>query len=317
LTLPERRPYLERVRIILKTVAVATVTLTVAAAVPACSTSGSGAADGRFRVVVAETFWGSIVEQLAGRDADVTSIIASPDADPHDYEPTAKDARTFATAQYVVVNGIGYDAWAQKLLDANPVKDRKVLNIGDLLGLEAGSNPHQWYSPASVRRVVTRVSADMANLDSDHRDGYARRRRAYESTGLGEYNRLLAEISRRFAGAPIGATESIVAPWAAGAGLDLVTPEKFIDAIAEGNEPTRSDKATVDEQIADRKIEVLVYNSQNATPDVQRLVDAARREHIPVTTITETLVPEHSTFQAWQVRELRALLDALAGSSPS
>jgi zinc/manganese transport system substrate-binding protein len=165
-----------------------------------------------------------------------------------------------------------------------------------------------------VHRFITRVSADLAQLDPDHADAYARRRRAYESNGLGEYNRLLAEIKRRFAGAPIGATESIVAPWAEGAGLDLVTPQKFVDAIAEGNEPTRSDKATVDEQIADRRIKVLIYNSQNATPDVQRLVDAAKREHIPVTTVTETLVPEHATFQAWQVRELRSLLDALAGS---
>ena len=304
-------------RIILRTVAVATVVLTVGLAAAGCSTSSSRASGGRIRVAVAENFWGSIVEQLAGKDADVTSIIANPDADPHDYEPTAADARTVASAQYVVVNGIGYDAWMQKLLDANPVEGRTVLNIGDLLGLEAGSNPHQWYSPSSVRRVITRASADLAKLDPDHRDGYARRRQAYESTGLGEYNRLLAEIKRRFGGAPIGATESIVAPWAAGAGLDLVTPEKFVDAIAEGNEPTRSDKATVDQQIAGRKIKVLVYNSQNATPDVQRLVDAAQREHIPVTTVTETLVPEHSTFQAWQVRELRALLDALAESSPS
>jgi zinc/manganese transport system substrate-binding protein len=298
-------------------VAVALVTLTVGVAIPACSTSGAGGAAGRIRVAVAENFWGSIVEQLAGKDADVTSIIANPDADPHDYEPTAEDARTVASSQYVVVNGIGYDAWMQKLLDANPVEGRTVLNIGDLLGLEAGSNPHQWYAPRSVRRVIARVSADLEKLDPDHRDAYARHRQAYESTGLGEYNRLLAEIKGRFAGAPIGATESIVAPWAAGTGLDLVTPEKFVDAIAEGNEPTRSDKATVDEQIADRKIKVLIYNSQNATPDVQRLVDAAKREHIPVATVTETLVPEHATFQAWQVRQLRALLDALSESSPS
>jgi zinc/manganese transport system substrate-binding protein len=305
------------VRIILRTVAVATVVTTVGVAAAGCSTSSSRSSDGRIGVAVAENFWGSIVAQLAGEDADVTSVLANPDADPHDYEPTAEDARTVASAQYVVVNGIGYDSWMQKLLDANPVEGRKVLDIGDLLGLEPGSNPHQWYSPASVRRVIARVSVDMAKLDPDHRDGYARRRQAYESTGLGEYNRLLAEIKRRFAGVPIGATESIVAPWAAGAGLDLVTPEKFLDAIAEGNEPTRSDKATVDEQIADRKIRVLVYNSQNATPDVQRLVDAAKRKRIPVTTVTETLVPEHTTFQAWQVQELTDLLAALSGWTPS
>jgi zinc/manganese transport system substrate-binding protein len=108
-----------------------------------------------------------------------------------------------------------------------------------------------------------------------------------------------------------------VAPWAKGAGLDLITPESFLDAIAEGNEPTTADKSTVDEQIADHKINVFVYNRQNATPDVQRLVDAARREHIPVTTVTETLVPEGATFQDWQVRELRSLLDALDRSARS
>ena len=292
--------------------------VTAALGLGACATSGSAPASGaKIRIAVAENFWGSIVAQLAGSDADVTSVIANPAADPHDYEPTAEDARTIASAQYVVVNGIGYDAWAQKLLDANPEGSRKVLNVGELLGLGAGSNPHQWYSPESVRRFVTRVSTDLAKLDPAHRDAYARRRRAFESTGLGEYNRLLAEIKRRFAGQPIGASESIVAPWAAAAGLDLVTPPSFLVAIAEGSEPTRSDKAIVDAQIADHKIKVFVYNRQNATPDVKRLVDAARREHIPVTTVTETLVPEHATFQAWQVRELRSLLDALTGAGPS
>jgi zinc/manganese transport system substrate-binding protein len=302
-------------RIILRTRAALVVAVTAVLVLGGCSTGSSGGASGGpLRIVVAENFWGSIVEQLAGSDADVTSIIANPDADPHDYEPTAEDARTVASAQYVVVNGIGYDPWVQKLLDANPVNGRRVLNVGDLLGLDAGANPHQWYSPASVRRVIARVSADIAELDPGHRNAYERRRRVYESIGLFEYNRLLEEINRRFSGTPIGATESIVAPWAAGAGLELVTPESFLDAIAEGNEPTRSDKAIVDEQIADRRIKVLVYNSQNATPDVQRLVDAARRAHIPVTTVTETLVPENATFQAWQVRELRSLLAALVAA---
>ena len=59
-----------------------------------------------------------------------------------------------------------------------------------------------------------------------------------------------------------------------------MTPASFLDAIAEGNEPTASDKATVDAQIRDHEIKVFVFNSQNATPDVQRLVDdGAPRAH--------------------------------------
>jgi zinc/manganese transport system substrate-binding protein len=304
-------------RIILRTrVALVVIVVLGSAGLASCSTASSSAnSDGRIRIVVAENFWGSIVEQLAGPSADVTSIISNPATDPHDYEPTAQDARTIASAQYVVVNGIGYDSWAQKLLDANPVSSRRVLNIGDLLGLDAGANPHQWYSPGSVRRFVTRVSADLAQLDPRNRAAYERRAHAYESSGLRDYQRLLAQIRTEFAGTPIGASESIVSPWATAVGLRIITPERFIDAVAEGNEPTESDKATVDAQIAGRKIKVFVYNSQNATPDVQRLVDAARRERIPVTTVTETLEPANATFQAWQVRELRALLSALRQAS--
>ncbi len=44
-----------------------------------------------------------------------------------------------------------------------------------------------------------------------------------------------------------------------------------MDAIAEGTEPTPADKATADRQIAANRIAIWVYNSQNATPDVQRL----------------------------------------------
>jgi len=57
---------------------------------------------------------------------------------------------------------------------------------------------------------------------------------------------------------------------------------------------------------------VWVYNRQNATPDVQRLTSAARRNGIEIVTVTETLVPTGATFQAWQVRQLEALRRALA-----
>jgi zinc/manganese transport system substrate-binding protein len=267
--------------------------------------------DGRVRVVVAENFWGSLAAQIGGPDADVTSIITNPATDPHDYEPSAADARSIATAQYVIVNGIGYDAWAQHLLAADPAPGRTVLNVGDLLGLHAGDNPHQWYSPAAVHRFIARVTSDLERIDPRHRDAYERREHALGSSGLRTYHQLVAQIRHEFAGTPIGASESIMAPLATALGLHMMTPASLLDAIAEGNEPTEADKATADAQIETHKVEVFVYNTQNATPDVQRLVDEARRAHIPVTTVTETLAPAGVSFQTWQTRELRALLAAL------
>jgi zinc/manganese transport system substrate-binding protein len=85
-----------------------------------------------------------------------------------------------------------------------------------------------------------------------------------------------------------------------------------MDGIAEGAEPTPAEKTTADRQIADRQIQVWIYNSQNATPDVQRLNEAAGAAGIPLATVTETLTPEGATFQAWMTRELEGLEAALA-----
>src|ERR1051326_3759279 len=82
-------------------------------------------------VVAAENFWGSIATQLGGDRVQVTSVITSPATDPHDYEPTAVDARTIAGAQMLIENGAGYDPWAGKLAAANPVRGRIMLDVGN------------------------------------------------------------------------------------------------------------------------------------------------------------------------------------------
>ena len=110
----------------------------------------------------------------------------------------------------------------------------------------------------------------------------------------------------------MGASESIFALMAPPLGLDLLTPPSFLTAISEGTEPTAADKATIDRQIRSGEIKVYVYNSQNATPDIQRQIDESRSAGIPVATITETLVPASASFEAWQVRELQGLSAALA-----
>src|SRR3954453_14872218 len=98
------------------------------------------AAGGGLQVVAAENVWGSIAAQLGGDRVHVTSVITSPATDPHDYEPTAADARTMAGARIAIVNGIGYDPWASKLIAASPMSGRVVLNVGDLVGINAGGN---------------------------------------------------------------------------------------------------------------------------------------------------------------------------------
>src|SRR5437763_4505346 len=115
--------------------------------------AGAAAVPAKVKVVAAEDFWGSIARQLGGDHADVRSIIADPDTDPHGYEPKPEDGAALAAGQVAIVNGIGYDGWADKLLAANPWSGRKVVTVGDVVGVKDGGNPHQWYSPKSVNAV--------------------------------------------------------------------------------------------------------------------------------------------------------------------
>jgi zinc/manganese transport system substrate-binding protein len=287
------------------------VVLLTAGFVAAAERGTASSTGAKLQVVAAENFWGSIASQLGGERVQVTSIVHSPSADPHDYEPTAADARTMAGAKLAIVNGIGYDPWAGKLIGASPSKGRIVLTIGDLVGIKTGGNPHRWYSPPNVQQVISAIVADYKQLDPAGAPYYERRRATFESTGLGAYKAEIALIKRRYGGVRVGASESIFAPLAQALGLNLITPGSFLTAISEGAEPTAADKTTIERQIAGKQIKVWVFNSQNSTPDVQRLTDKARKAGIPVSTITETLVPASASFQQWQVTQLRALASAL------
>jgi zinc/manganese transport system substrate-binding protein len=288
--------------------------LVIAAAGAGCgrsSPSPAGAGAGRIRVTAAENFWGSIAAQLGGGKVAVTSVVVNPDSDPHSYEPTAADGVALASSQMAIVNGIGYDAWASKLLAANPSGGRVVLDVGSLLGLSQGDNPHQWYSPSSVHRVIAAITTGYRRLDPGDASYFERRRTQFETGGLAEYNRLRAAIRARYGGVPVGYSESIFRPLGESLGLKLMTPYSFARAIAEGTDVSAQDKQTVDAQARAHAIEVWVYNSQNATPDVQRVNQLAREAGIPITTITETLSPASATFQQWQSAQLKSLMGAL------
>jgi zinc/manganese transport system substrate-binding protein len=268
-------------------------------------------ASGKLRVVAAENFWGSIAQQLGGDQVQVSSIVVNPDTDPHSYEPTAADARSVAGARMAIVNGIGYDRWASQLLGASASNKRTVLDVGEMLGLKAGDNPHQWYSPRYVHAVVAQIAADYVRLRPSQAGYFAKREKALEREGFARYDALIARIRAQYAGVAVGYSESIFQPLGEALGLKLLTPASFAKAIAEGSEVSAQDKQTVDRQLVGRQVKVWVENTQNLTPDVQRASEEARHTHIPIVTIAETLTPASDTFEQWQVAQLERLRDAL------
>jgi zinc/manganese transport system substrate-binding protein len=272
------------------------------------STPQSG---GVLQVVAAENFWGSLVSQIGGTHVQVLSIVSDPNADPHEYESNATDARAVSSADYVIENGVGYDSWMDKLLSAgtnNP--DRKVLNVGNLVDVANGGNPHLWYNPTYVNEAITQIESDLIALDPTDA-AYYRQNYVTLQSNLVEYQNRIASIKQQFGGTQVAATEDIFAYLATAAGLDLVSPPAFTEAVAEGNDPPAASIVQFEQQLKSGNVKVLVYNEQTVTPLTENMKALAAQESIPVIGVTETIQPPDATFEEWMNAELIDLQNAL------
>ncbi len=293
---------------IIKALLIGTLLTTVLAA---CGTPPAGPSSGRaLQLVAGQNFWGSIAAQLGGTHVTVTSIVTNPNVDPHDYESSPKDARAFATADYVILNGAGYDDWASKLLSANPNQGRKVFTVADLLNKKPGDNPHFWYNPDWVEKVADKITADYQAIDAAD-SGYFSQQRAAFRSALQPYHDRIAKIRASFSGVPVGSTETVFEYLATALGLNLISPPEFMKAVAEGNDPPAQSVAEFHDLIAGKKIKVLVYNVQTSTNITEDLKRQATNKGIAVVGVSETLQPVDATFQEWQDAQLLTLQDAL------
>src|SRR5260370_9735937 len=249
--------------------------------------AAGGSGTGTLQVIAGENFWGSVAAQLGGSHVSVTSIVINPNTDPHEYESSATDARAFATADYVILNGAGYDDWGQKLLAGNPSSSRKVFTVADLLQKKAGDNPHFWYNPDWVDRVADRITADYQALDSADSAYFGQQREAFRNA-LKPYHDAIARIRSSFTGVPVGSTESIFVYMAHAVCVHLISPPEFMQAISEGTDPPAQTVAEVQNQSSHRLVKVLIYNAQTSTPITENLKQGAAKESIPVVGISET-----------------------------
>jgi len=260
-------------------------------------------------VVVSVDQWGDIVRELGGDCAEVTTVLASSSVDPHDFEPSPADAATFAKAQLVVVNGADYDPWASKFAATSAPK-APVVDAGAVTKTAAGSNPHLWYSPSAVVAVADAVTAELVKLAPEGQSYFADQRAAF-STSLEPYEKLVADIKAGAAGKTYAATESVFDYTAEDVGLVNRTPEGFKAASANESDPSPADLEAFRRALADRKINVLIYNTQTEGSVPEQIRIAAGAAGVPVVEVTETVPPGTTSFETWQVAQLTALAKAL------
>ncbi|TMI81255.1 MAG: cation ABC transporter substrate-binding protein [Bacillati bacterium ANGP1] len=275
--------------------------------------SGAAAAPSRVAVVAAENFYGDLVGQIGGDHVAVTSIIVDPTVDPHEYEVSAKDGAAVANARLVIQNGLGYDSFMTRLLNASPRRDRKLIVVGSLVGRKDGDNPHVWYAPATMPKLAQVVAEALVGLDPANAASYRTRLGAFTAS-MKRLNDEVARLRARYAGTPVGATEPVFGYMSDALGLRVLTPRAFQKAVEEGEEPPAAAVAQMEDQLRTHRVRVLLYNLQTVTPITTKVRQRAKQLGIPVVGVTET-EPPGKTYQQWMLGQLAQLDAALGGET--
>ncbi len=271
----------------------------------------SPAAPGLIAVVASENFYGDVARQIGGSRVAVTSILSDPNIDPHEYETNVQNALAVTRAQIVIKNGDGYDAWMDKLLEASPNPERVVISAGDLAVDRLPDNPHYWYGVDNMQVIAKEIAAALGRLDGSGKAEF--------EANLAKFNQSLATISEKmdaiqagYKGTPVGLTETIFLYQANRMGLQVMTPTAFAKAISEGNDPPADTVLTMEDQLSQHQIQVLIYNQQTVSPVTANLREEAKKLNIPIVGVTETM-PADKTYQQWILGQLDALQTALGG----
>ncbi len=276
------------------------------------SNAGATGRSSVVHVVAAENFWGNITSQLGGRAVKVTSLISSPNADPHLFETNAADAATLAQAQVVIENGAGYDTWMSSLLGANGGSPR-IVNAAKVLHVTGSDpNPHLWYDIPRVPAVAAAISAALTKAAPQDAATFKSKLTTFDAS-LAPLDATLANIKRRFHNVPVAYTERVPGYALAASGLDVKTPLGFARANEDGTDPGPADTLAMQRLLTKHDINVLLYNVQTVTPATAQMRSLARQRRIPVVGVSETM-PAGTTYQRWQQSQLTALLRALATS---
>ena len=268
------------------------------------------AAESQIAVVAAENFYGDIARQIGGDRVAVVSIMNNPDQDPHLFETTPGIVRQLAKADIVILNGANYDPWMDKLLAAAPRQERIVISAAQLTGRKAGDNPHLWYEPATMPAVASALAQAFSKADSAHAADYAARLKTTLES-LARISQRVAQLKAKHSGTAVTATEPVFGLMTDAIGLTMRN-QRFQLAMMNDTEPSARDVAAFENDLRDRKVKVLIYNSQVSEKLTERLRDLAKKAKVPVVGVTETM-PTNVSFQDWVLGELDALDKALTG----
>jgi len=142
------------------------------------------------QVVASFSILADMAREIAGDAAQVHALVG-PNADAHVFEPTPADAQRLARADLVIVNGLHFEGWIDRLVRASGYRGQVVEATQGIVPRRAGRSvdPHAWQSLANAQRYVENIRAALVALAPAQAaaiDGRAR-----------DYSARIAELDRR------------------------------------------------------------------------------------------------------------------------
>ncbi|MFJ4295204.1 metal ABC transporter solute-binding protein, Zn/Mn family [Curtobacterium sp. NPDC089689] len=277
------------------------------------SASGNGSSGDTIRVVASTNVYGSLVEAVGGDEVSVTSILDDPSQDPHSFESSAKTQLAVSKADLLIENGGGYDDFMTTLADASDTK-ADTINVVKLSGLDEGGdtefNEHVFYDYPTMVKLVDDVATRLGDLDSSGKSTFE----ANAKTLTGKLEQLesqTASLKTQYDGEKVAYTEPVPGYLFDAIGLDNVTPEKFSEAIEEGDDVPPAALNDTLKLFSQKTVKLLAYNDQTSSAETEQVKQAAEEAGVPVVGVTETL-PKGDDYVSWQQANIDAVKAALA-----
>jgi len=133
------------------------------------------------RIVASFSILADMAQELAPTGAQVTSLVG-PDADAHVYEPSPADGRRLARADLVLINGLGFEGWIERMVKVSGYRGTVAVASSGLQPRTGGHHnvdPHAWQDLALARRYAVNISAAFAERWPRQREEIARRNADY------------------------------------------------------------------------------------------------------------------------------------------
>lgn len=239
-------------------------------------------ADAPIPVVATFSILGDMVKRIGGDRVAVTTLVGA-DGDAHVYHPTPADARAVSQAEILVFNGLAFEGWLDRLVEASGFGGVRVVATDGirLVRLEddddhhddhaekddhaakdehghGAFDPHAWQNPANAVIYVDNIAAALAKADPANASTYYGNRAAY----VAEIEALDADIRKTVEGLPEDRRTIVTAHDAFGYfsetyGLRFVAPS----GISTESEPSAADVAALIRQIREEGIKAVFVES--------------------------------------------------------